>query len=617
MCGILGVIATRGRTPSIDEATFVRLRDRMTQRGPDDAGLWRDGQAWIGHRRLSVLDPARGHQPMVFEGGRPEDTIVLTYNGELYNHPDLRRELESRGHRFRTTCDAETVLHAIAEWGPDAYRRFRGMFALAAYEPGRQRITLARDPLGIKPLHYAMIGIGGAHELAFASEVLPLVDHPHLAVQPDWMTVSAYLTTIRTTLGSRSLFQGVSVLQPGEVLVYALDTDMPTVVDSRELTIEPSDDGAGTFEASVDRARTVVEDSVRAHLLSDVPVCALLSGGLDSSIIASIACEARGDLLTFCAGAESDATDDDLSIAPQVAAALGTEHHNVRLDADAFHQMWPAMIRQLGVPLSTPNEVAIYAVSAVLSTLAKVVLSGEGADELFAGYGTAMDAAAAYVRHPFDAQGGPIAPGLFHLASISWIPLHRKAEILTPAVLGASGHDLALVDSMSETFEAEGGREAGVRAFLGMHRHHNLAGLLGRLDTATMLTSVEGRTPFADIEVARCAAAMPLDHLFRSEPGTDGGGTTTATATETKRVLRAAFESRLPAVAVQRPKASFPLPFRDWLDPHREVLDRSGSVRSVFSASVIDELKRDGANANWATAWPLLNIAQWMAMIWD
>ena len=196
MCGILGIVTTENRRLSLDEPAICRLRDTLTRRGPDDAGLWMNHHVALAHRRLAILDPEHGAQPMMLGTPGNDDHYVITYNGEIYNHLDLRRELIEIGHRFETNCDTETVLHAFAEWGEAAFTRFRGMFALAVYHPSSQTLTLARDPIGIKPMYYASVDSPRGQEFIFASEPIAILAHPQMHKRPDWAVVSSYLSTI-------------------------------------------------------------------------------------------------------------------------------------------------------------------------------------------------------------------------------------------------------------------------------------------------------------------------------------------------------------------------------------------------------------------------------------
>jgi asparagine synthase (glutamine-hydrolysing) len=357
MCGILVTASIRGRSPSASTADVTRMRDRLLTRGPDDEGLWSDGQVHIGHRRLAINRPTDNRQPLSLgETHRGEGPLVLAFNGELYECDALRAELERCGCRIRTGSDTELLAHAIAEWGVEAPRRVRGMFAFVAWRPRTQTLLMARDALGVIPLVYAIHG----HEITIASEVRALLDHPAIAAEPDWHTVLHYLHSLKITQGSRTLFAGVHTVRPGEIMSVALDGEAPALRASTWWSAPREESDMSEDEAS-SLVREVVEHSIEAHLVSDVPLCTLLSGGLDSTIVSAVARRLHPSLQTFCAGAFPE-DDGDCAVARRAAAALRTNHHTVGIRREDFLERWPAMVATLGVPLATPNEVAIHAV---------------------------------------------------------------------------------------------------------------------------------------------------------------------------------------------------------------------------------------------------------------
>lgn len=608
MCGILGIASFNG-VPSVDDRTAERLRDVMVRRGPDGSGLWRGGPFLFAHRRLAIIDPTpAGAQPMVTEDGR----YALTYNGELYNDAEIRTALAREGVRFTSSCDAETVLRALAQWGDSALARFRGMFALGFADVRERRLLLARDPLGVKPLCFTVL----ADELVFASEVRALLAHPGVSASPDPLAMSAYLSTIRTTVAGRTLFDGILTLEPGEMLQLELGGAEPHAqtrpyVDRGAVCAWDAEEAASAVRASL-------EEAVSAHLRSDVPVCALLSGGLDSTITAALAAREHPGLQTFCAGAPSDDDTDDLACARRAAGALGVRHHEAMVTADGFAEAWPWMIAELGVPLSTPNEVAIYAVAKRLRDAGCVVtISGEGADELFAGYEAPMRSAS---RHA-DGQMGSISGGRAQLAGGAWMQSALKRAMLAPALAEALSSDEPIAQHYDELFDTSR-REAGelgtlLDAHLRCIERVNLTGLLQRLDSATMLASVEGRTPYADERVARLARSIPVAYKFAMEAGGDGhdSAVSVAAAVRTKAVLRRAFEGQIPAEPLGRPKASFPLPFQTWLPRLSDRFRASAFAREIFASGAVEQVA-ENPQKHWKIAWPMMNLAFWGDRWW-
>lgn len=579
MCGILAIASFEGPV-RLSDAAIAAMRDRMSHRGPDGAGLWRGGSVALGHRRLAVIDPTGASaQPMRIGEG------VLAYNGELYNEPEIRTSLEREGEVFSTRGDTETVLRAIARWGRDALGRFRGMFALAYHDVAAGTLLLARDPLGIKPLYHARVGV----DIVAASEVPAILAHPGAAARPDIVGVSAYLSTIRTVLGERTMFAGISSLRPGESIEFNLREGTSS---RREHAI----DAAG--EAPEGHAlRAIVEGSIRCHLRSDVPLCSLLSGGLDSTVIAVVASASVPALRTYCAGAEEGGPD--FEFAARVAAGLGASHREARVSRAMFGERWRDMVARQGVPLSTPNEVAINEVARVMRARGEVVtLSGEGADELFGGYAAPLGAAARF--HDGRPREGEVA---YELGPGAWLSAEVKAGALRRVIWQGLEGDAWLRGALGDVI----GDARGMEAHLRIHRRVNLPGLLQRLDSATMLESIEGRTPFADRLVAAAAVAHPIRALIDLSRPED--------AWASKLPLRRAFAGEVPGEVMSRPKASFPLPFEAWCADLAPALGRSGLIEELFEPMLIAAIAADPTR-HWRLAWPMINLALWGDRWW-
>lgn len=632
-----------GRTLAVEPAGVVAMRDRLAHRGPDGRGLWWGEHIALAHRRLAVvgIGPA-GDQPMVSPCGRH----VMCYNGELYNNDLVRAALDAGDQTTAPeSCDTGTVLRALARWGaPEGLRRLRGMYALAWLDRDRNRLLLARDPLGIKPLYvWRGPAAGGGEEVVFASEIPAILAHPSVRARPDWAALSAYLTTIRTTVGGRTMFDGVRTLRPGEWV--ELDLSGPRIRERGGVEEIPAHTSAAAWSdaEAVLAVGNVLRESVRRHLRSDVPLCALLSGGLDSTIVCAAALEHVGSLRTLCAGAQdseaaasgveelvlptgaTEPISPDFAFAREAAAALGTVHREVGVTREGFISRWSWMVHRLGVPLSTPNEVAIYEVSAVLRAEGHVVaMSGEGADELFGGYDRLLSAGLAWARGG-QAADDPAGGGEAALDAAAWVARSAKGLLLRPALWEGVEHDAALVEAYREEFggcadrariQGWRGEEALLQACLVHQRRVNLAGLLGRLDSAAMLAGVEGRTPLADVEVACLAEALAMRLKFDAGPAHNAAHAAAPHEVETKVALRRAFAGVIPSAIVRRPKASFPLPFQAWMAGASGVLEGSDLVRSVFEDAAIDLVRADPART-WNLAWPMLNLAMWgRAMGW-
>lgn len=583
MCGIAGVIGN----PLPSRCDLERMRDALSHRGPDDAGIWIGPGAAVGHRRLAVMDPTPGgRQPMVSSDGRH----VLAYNGEVYNDAELRARLADRLQRpWQTTCDTETLLNWLAA-GLDV-AEVRGMFAFAHIDTVARTLTLTRDPLGIKPMFWARL----PGRVAFASEVQALLCHADLSAEPDPLGVSLYLSSVRTVMGAQTLFKGVHAVEPGEVLTFSLDNADRAPRRSR-IEIVPAAE-----EPSTEQLREIVEDAVQSHLRSDVSLCAMLSGGLDSTIIVGCSRDRLESLRTYCAGA--DGATGDPHHATQVASHFGTAHRTALLDEAAFSSLWIDTVHRTGMPLATPNEVAIRLIARTLRADGQVVtLSGEGADELFAGYDAPLSSAS---------LRGSLSGGRHELESNAWVPAELKPLLLVGELGHAMSDTSPLVDLYESAFDqANAGWDQSsdpVLQHLRFQRGVNLPMLLHRLDTATMLESVEGRTPFADARVAAAAAAIPLGSLFDPEASECGQ--------RTKLALRRAFNDRVPQAVIERTKASFPVPFERWMSSVAQRARESSAARSIMQPALLDALA-DDPQTHWHLAWPVFNLVLWVERWW-
>lgn len=664
VCGIVGAVSSRSSACSFSHDDVARARDQLAHRGPDGAGLWpprtpdASGQsphAILGHRRLSIVDrTARSAQPLVVRDASGVRG-VLVYNGELYNTHELRRTL---GEDLAPQGDTLPLAHLLARDGAAALAHLRGMFALAWLDLARGELLLARDPLGIKPLLYSELlpgqGVQAAHVL-FASELPALLSlrEKVCAIAPDRAVVSAYLSTIRTTLGARTLFEGVRTLLPGEARLYAIGSPHAQASSARsELLLRsawepwraPARDTRAaasiTPDAFAEAATAVgeaVRESIALHACAEVPVGAMLSGGLDSTIIASELRSLGMPVRTYCARVLDDSHPSDLAtptmqdadFARALSQQLGTTHHEASLDADAFLVRWSAMVHALGTPLSTPNETAIFEVLRVARDDGTIVaLSGEGADELFGGYTLVLGAIARALAQQ-RANGHQLSADVharLALESGAWIGASLKPQVLTAHAWQQLGEDHALYawasdsfaellaidsaqrnarDKLADTSQVSDHDDLLLGTHLRWQRRVNLAGLLHRLDTSSMLVGVEGRTPFADVRVLHLAESLPMPMHTRVSQGMDAG----------KLLLRSAFAAQVPAAIAQRSKASFPLPFQRWMGPLAPLLLTSELLATLVRPAVL-ALVSQHPEQHWNLAWPMLNLALWERRWW-
>ena len=614
----------------------VRMAATLEHRGPDDSGDWGEGSCALAHRRLAIIDLSeQARQPLTNE----DETVWLTYNGEVYNYLELRDELLEKGHSFRSRTDSEVLVHLYEDTGSDPHRlleRLDGMFAFGIWDARRRRLLLARDRLGIKPLYYTRSG----QFLLFASEIKALLASGLVDSRPNYEGVASYLA-FRHPVSPGTMFEGVHALPPGHFLVAE---DGETRTDRYwdvELPAQREDRGEAYYR---ERVAELLGEAVRKRLISDVPLGAYLSGGLDSSVlVALMARELGGSLKTYSVGFGDGATDE-FRFARLVADRFATDHTEVLVEPAQYFELLPELIEQRDAPLGVPNEVPLYQMSKVLKQDITVVLSGEGADEIFGGYGD-------YVRIPFDYRkaralrrlprrvrrallGGMERkygagvhfddPVDHFFAGYGWFGSEERDELLTEGAREQAG------GAGREEFEAYFLRPDHAsyydRVLYVLEKVH-LVNLLRRVDAMTMATAVEARVPFVDHQLVEFAMAMPLKYKLRwrspfhrarallsySDVFADRDDTT-------KFILRRAFDDLLPPEIVRRKKVGFKVPLEHSLGDRllavaRELLlDDEARRRGVLDVDAVARwLDRGPANGGefGHRVWMLLNLELW------
>jgi asparagine synthase (glutamine-hydrolysing) len=626
MCGIAGLVAV-DRLDADAPRRARRMRDIIAHRGPDESGLHCDDRAALGHRRLSIVDLRTGQQPLSNEDG----TIWVVFNGEIYNHATVRRELEGHGHRYRTRSDTETIVHAYEQWGDECVDRFRGMFAFALWDAPRRRLLLVRDRLGIKPLYWARAG----DTLLFASEIKALLAADLIQPEPNTAVLPEVLST-RYVSGPETMFRAVQKLLPGHLLVFERgetrirqywDVPMRPAADRQRL--------AGSREV-IAEFRSLLEESVRLRLMSDVPLGMFLSGGIDSSVIATLMARMIDRPIQTFSVAFKDRAYNELEYAREVARAIRADSHEIVIDDRDFFGALPKLVWHEDEPIAHTSSVPLYFVSALARRHVTVVLTGEGSDELLAGYGR-------YPRVSWNWRAGTIyervvperlrasiaggvlpklPPALRRYAGRSFLAMDRtpesmcfdnfasirltdQRELLAPALGLAATRAQAYGGSMAY-FEKPDGGSTLLDRLLYVDIKTYLVELLMKQDQMSMAASIESRVPFLDHKLVEFAAGLP-DRWKLS------GWTT-------KRVLRESMKGLIPESILKRPKMGFPVPFASWTrgawkGVARDVLlDRRARERGVIDPAAVDRLltahaagRIDGADRIWS----LLNLELW------
>jgi asparagine synthase (glutamine-hydrolysing) len=607
MCGICGVASANG---SADPERVARMSATLVHRGPDSAGDFSDGTVAIAARRLSIIDLETGDQPIANEDG----TLHVVQNGEIYNYRELRRELERTGHRFRTHGDTEVLLHLYEQHGDDFAARLRGMFAVAIWDAPRRRLVLARDRFGIKPLYYRHSG----GELAFASELRAL---PRGEIDLDALEAYLAFNSIPSPL---TIFRDVRKLPAGHLLLWE-DGGVRLERFGRPAPV-PIEQLRDDEEAElVEELRSRLRDSVRAHLVSDVPLGVMLSGGVDSALLAALAAEESSEpLRTFSIGFE-ERSFDELADARRVAEQYGTLHRELVLRPDAA-LLLPALAEAFDEPFADSSALPTYLVSELAASEVKVALSGEGGDELFGGYYTyAADLLAARVgklarfarplveRLPTSGRKASLdyrAKRFVRAAHLPPLERHHgwKEIFSTDARAELTGRRCSVdpVDLLRSRYEETEGADALARlqdVDLGTYLVDDL---LVKTDRASMAHSLEARVPYLDTVVSNLALALPAHHKVRG--------------LSKKVLLRKAAEPLLPREIVHGKKRGFSIPAAAWLrgelEPFaRETLSperlrRQGFFEPAAVARVIDE-HVSGVDDLSRQLWGLLAFTLW------
>ena len=626
MCGITGIMQF-GNDTRVEPATLRRMGAAMVHRGPDDEGIYTAGSIGIGMRRLSIVDLATGHQPLSNE----DATAWIVFNGEIYNHAALREKLQSLGHRYSTNSDTETIIHLYEEYGSDCVQHLRGMFAFAIWDTRRQRLFVARDRLGIKPLYYQLT----SQQIVFGSEIKVILACPGTSAQLDRTVLPEYLA-FGYLSGEQTFYAGIRKLMPG----HWMEVD-----PSGQVRIERYWDLPVTQIESpkpesyyIQAYREMLEQAVSSHLMSDVPLGVFLSGGVDSSAVAALMTKIRrAPVETFSVGYSEDAYSE-LPYARVVAQHLNSVHHEVLVSQQDFFDSLPHLIWQEDEPIVWPSSVPLYFVAKLAQERVKVVLTGEGADETLAGYTryafTLKNAAWDHIYRSMvpDTIRGAIRASI---ADSAWISgkLRRK---LSHTFLARNGNSWAsfyfdnFFSAFSENDQAGlltnevrnecaagsayqhvleyWGNSSGemLQRLLYTDIKTYLVELLMKQDNMSMAASIESRVPFLDHPLVEFATNIPQSLQLGGFAG--------------KRILKKAVEDLLPQSILYRQKLGFPTPFSRWLaGPQLDVickllLEPRSMDRGLFQRDAVKRLfeeHRSGYRDHYDRIWRLLNLELW------
>jgi len=603
VCGINGRFNFDGRPVRADE--IAAMRDILLHRGPDDAGLFVQGSVGLGHRRLAIIDLSGGHQPLANEDG----SITVVFNGEIYNFQELRDELLARGHCFRTRSDTEVIVHLYEDVGAECVRRFRGMFAFALWDSTKQCLLLARDRLGVKPLYFAE----RSDTLLFASEIKAILHVMGGSPEPDPIGLRRYLA-YRHSYGQGTLFKGIRQLPPGHVLI----------ADARKVQVRrywdvPDRDDSRAQGRNPREFLPLLEEAVELRMISDVPIGAFLSGGIDSSVITALMARHTDRVRTFSVGFVPS-QESELHWAQRVATHTRAQHHEFTQSGADFFSLLQRLIWHHDEPLTFPASIPLYLLSRESKPVATVMLAGEGADELLAGYDT-------NIRTYWLARAARLLPlGLRHrlarlplparIAAIAGRVARDEADLIVGTFRLAGHEDLVRAcriplpapDADDRELYEDTGTNFRAGSFLDRLLYFQLktylVALLMKQDKMSMAASIETRVPYLDHKLVELAFALPDACKVHGRKG--------------KYLLKSVSRELLPRAVIDRPKRGFPVPIAHWmLAPGNPLLDilldpeslRSGLLDPAYVRGRVDQFLK-GANIS-LEIWALLNLELW------
>jgi asparagine synthase (glutamine-hydrolysing) len=628
MCGLTGIFDSRSTRP-IDQALLAAMTDSLAHRGPDGSGFHFAEGIGLGHRRLSIIDLAGGHQPMFNE----DNSVALVYNGEIYNFKELAAELRDLGHRFRTVCDTEVVVHAWEEWGADCVKRFRGMFAFALWDQNSETLFLARDRLGIKPLYYAALADG---RVIFGSELKALLCDRKVDRTFDVQAIEDYFA-YGYVPDPRTIYRSVQKLPPAHTLVWRRGAQTPSPQRYWEIVFE-ANHRLKEADACVE-LRDRLSEAVKIRLVADVPLGAFLSGGVDSSSVVAMMAENSETSVNTCSIGFDVPDFDEAAHAERVARHLKTTHRTRQVAADSF-DLIENMSRFYDEPFADSSAMPTYRVCRLARENVTVALSGDGGDEAFAGYrryrwhhyeerirGLLPEA----LRQPVFGLLGRVYPKL------DWAPRPFRAKSTLQALARDSVegyfHSVSILDDRlrrrlyskrlqrelqgyhARTMLEDTLRDAPVEHHLDRVQYADMktylpGDILTKVDRASMATSLEVRVPLLDHKLLEWAATLPPSLRLRAREG--------------KYVLKKAMEDRLPADILYREKMGFAIPLALWFrGPLREVVRRrllKGILREtdLFDMDFIERLVDDHCSgiSDFSTAiWALLMFESFLTNV--
>ena len=617
MCGIVGIFDPLNKFEN-KKKIITDLNNNQTHRGPDDYGYYNDEITSLGFRRLSIIDLQNGNQPIV------KNDIVTIFNGEIYNYLDLKKKLIKIGAKFITDSDSEVVANAFLFWGIECLEEFDGMFSICFYDKIKKTLFLARDRMGIKPLHFTHVN--GA--LFFASEFLTLTKIPGFKKEINFNAISSYLS-FRYPVNDKSLFfKNINRVESGSFLNFSNDNLKGRAEKYWVLPKLSNNVPNITFSEAKDKLEDLLENSVKKQLMSDVPLGVLLSGGLDSSLISSIASKFKQNLHTFSVSFAEKEYDESAK-AKLVSNFIGSKHKDVKVNKNLFLENLETTINIKGAPASIPHEFAIYHLSKEIKKDVSVLLSGEGADEFFGGYSRVQKSPFDFHKHNFSLFGFDKQKFYeFFLNRYKWFSVKEKNKLLTNEAIKEIDENIVYGPFKNILMNID--KKNTYNSILEIFQKNHIKSLLDRLDIMTMSKGIEARVPFLDHNVLEFINSLPfhfkikwksrlhkyLSYFSSSEKFTEKNDIN-------KYLLRSCSEKYLPISTMNEKKLGFPLPMNEWMKDKKvqEIyLDHSTLNRGIFNKKTLIDLNnynnKSKTNQNFDFSgkkiWMLVNVELWI-----
>jgi asparagine synthase (glutamine-hydrolysing) len=618
MCGIVGIADPLNNFQ--DKKRLIKeLNDYQFHRGPDDSGFYNDNYVSLGFRRLSIIDLEKGNQPII------KQNILTIYNGEIYNFVQLRNELIELGAEFYSKSDSEVVANAFLFWGIDCLKKFDGMFAICFYDQNKKEIYLARDRMGIKPLHYTIVN----NALFFSSEILTLTKIPGFKKKINLNAVSSYLS-FRYPVDDKNLFfENIFRLENGSYIKFNLEKSL-NLTKKKFWDIPKNNNNFDNLNLSdiEEKLDGLLKSSVKNQLISDVPLGILLSGGLDSSLIASIASKFKKQLNTYSVSF-IEKNYDESDKAKLVSNHIGSKHYDLKIDKKFFIENLSTLIDIKAAPASIPHEFALYSLCKEIKKEVSVLLSGEGADEFFGGYSRVQKSAydfnkTSFLKRNFDKKKF----FNFFLDRYKWFGIQEKEGLFSDDSKKIIDNDL--VNKPFENIFMKSSKNETYSIILECFQKNHIKALLDRLDLMSMRSGIEARVPFLDHKILEFINNLPFNYKIKWKSRLHKYFSIFSSSENysekndiNKFLLRSCSKKYLPKSTTNEKKLGFPLPMNDWMkdDKIKQIyFDKETLNRGIFDKKYLLKLfdfnlnKNSNSNFDFSgkKIWMLVNLELWI-----